>query len=218
MKQNQQRPGVMLYFHLLEPMRALSREQFAEMIWALMDYAQYGVLPEFADPLMAMSWGYLRHAADVDLQRYEERCRNAKAAIEKRWGKRDTNVYDRIPPFTKDTKYNTETEAQADADADTQASASANTDPQTEAEPDTTPEPETPTEAAWAPPAAEMEPLATPLAMANSPSWAKMVEASRHRMGSEAFAQWREAQIEAITKQNEALRAEARARNQQMTS
>lgn len=212
MKQNQQRPGVMMYFHLLEPMRALSREQFAEMIWALMDYAQYGVLPEFADPLMAMSWGYLRHAADVDLQRYEMRKQRASKAAGMRWHPEamHNDAYDAI------YKHNTETEPQADADADTQASA--NTDPQTatEAEPD--PYSETPTEAAWAPSAAEMEPLATPLAMANSPSWAKMVEASRHRMGSEAFAQWREEQIEAITKQNEALRAEARARNQQMTS
>ena len=214
MKQNQQRPGVMMYFHLLEPMRALSREQFAEMIWALMDYAQYGVLPEFADPLMAMSWGYLRHAADVDLQRYEERCAQAKAASAKRWGK-NADGCERMRTVPK---YNTETEPQADADADTQASASANTDPQTETEAEPDPDSETPTEAAWAPPAAEMEPLATPLAMANSPSWAKMVEASRHRMGSEAFTQWREEQIEAITKQNEALRAEARARNQQMTS
>ena len=213
MKQNQQRPGVMMYFHLLEPMRSLSPVQFAEMIWALMDYAQYGVLPEFSDPLMTMSWGYLRHAADVDLERYEERCRNAKAAIEKRWGKRDTNGYDRIPPFTKDTKYNTETDSdtQADADANTTASASANTDTNTEADAD--PQTETGADLPGVPPPVLMEPLETPRAMANSPSWQKMVQASRYRREDAAHEAWREAQIAEFTRQNEALRAAARAKN-----
>lgn len=131
MQKNKQRPGVMMYFHLLRPMKCLPKEQFADLVWALLDYAQFGALPVFEDPMLQMSWGYLQNAADVDLERYETRCRNAKAAIEKRWqGNGNTVEYDGIPniPNTK-TKPDTMTKSKtkADADAITQASASAKT-------------------------------------------------------------------------------------------
>lgn len=137
MQKNKQRPGVMMYFHLLRPMKCLTKEQFADLVWALLDYAEFGALPVFEEPMLQMSWSYLKNAADVDLERYETRCRNAKAAIEKRWqGNGNTVEYDGIPniPNTKAepdtmTKHN----SKADADAITQASASAKT--QTEKKP-----------------------------------------------------------------------------------
>ncbi len=207
MKQNQQRPGVMMYFHLLEPMRSLSPVQFAEMIWALMDYAQYGVVPEFSDPLMTMSWGYLRHAADVDLERYEMRKQRASKAAGMRWHPEamHNDANDAI------YKHNTEAQSQADADANTTASASANTDTNTEADAD--PQTETGADLPGVPPPVLMEPLETPRAMANSPSWQKMVQASRYRREDAAHEAWREAQIAEFTRQNEALRAAARAKN-----
>jgi hypothetical protein len=98
-----------------------------------LDYAELGVLPVFEDPVLSISWGYLQHAADVDLERYEARRRNAKAAIEKRWqGKGDTVEYDGIPNIPNtNTKAaadtNTKGKSKADADAHTNASASAKT-------------------------------------------------------------------------------------------
>ena len=59
-----------------------------------------------------------------------------------------------------------------------------------------------------------MEPLETPPEMANSPSWQRMAQASRYRRDDAAHEAWREAQIAEITRQNEALRAEARAKRQ----
>ena len=131
MQPTKQRPGVMMYFHLLRPMRCLPKEQFADMVWALLDYAELGVLPVFEDPLLQMSWAYLQHAADVDLERYEARCKNARAAIEKRWhGTGNTNLNDGIPniPNTRsEAAANAKGKSKADADAIKQASASANT-------------------------------------------------------------------------------------------
>ncbi len=139
MQKNNQRPGVMMYFHLLRPMKCLNKEQFADLVWALLDYAELGVLPVFDDPVLCISWGYLQHAADVDLERYEARRKNAKNAAEKRWnGAADANPCDRMlnMPYTDtkaepDTK--TESKSKADADAHTNASASAKTQPKEEA-------------------------------------------------------------------------------------
>lgn len=133
MQNNKQRPGVMMYFHLLRPMKCLNKEQFADLVWALLDYAELGVLPVFEDPVLSISWGYLQHAADVDLERYEARRRNAKSAAEKRWNSTDdADPCHRMPtmPYTDtkaqpDTK--TKSKSKADADAPTQASASAKT-------------------------------------------------------------------------------------------
>ena len=214
MEKTRQRPGVMVYFHLTEPLRCLPREDFADLMWAVLDYAQYGVLPQFENPMLQMSWGYLQHAADVDKERYEERCAQAKVASAKRWGK-DATGTDRmrtVPKYNTNTQADTDThtDTNADADADTQASASAST--QTETTPNT--DPNTPEEGQRAEvgPAAGEEPLATPPKMTNSVSWAKMQAAAVGRRRGEELERWREEQLAEITRQNEALRAEARAK------
>lgn len=214
MEKTKQRPGVMVYFHLTEPLRCLPREDFADLMWAVLDYAQYGVLPQFENPLLQMSWGYLQHAADVDKERYEERCAQAKVASAKRWGK-DATGTDRmrtVPKYNTNTQADTDThtDTNADADANTQASASAST--QTETTPNT--DPNTPEEGQRAEvgPAAGEEPLATPPKMTNSVSWAKMQAAAVGRRRGEELERWREEQLAEITRQNEALRAEARAK------
>ena len=214
MEKTKQRPGVMVYFHLTEPLRCLPREDFADLMWAVLDYAQYGVLPQFENPMLQMSWGYLQHAADVDKERYEERCAQAKVASAKRWGK-DATGTDRmrtVPKYNTNTQADTDThtDTNADADANTQASASAST--QTETTPNT--DPNTPEEGQRAEvgPAAGEEPLATPPKMTNSESWAKMQAAAVGRRRGEELERWREEQLAEITRQNEALRAEARAK------
>ena len=216
MEKTKQRPGVMMYFHLTEPLRCLPREDFADLMWAVLDYAQYGVLPQFENPMLQMSWGYLQHAADVDKERYEERCAQAKVASAKRWGK-DATGTDRmrtVPKYNTNTQADTDTDTEtypnADADADTQASASAST--QTETTPNT--DPKTPEEGQRAEvgPAAGEEPLATPPKMTNSVSWAKMQAASVGRRRGDELERWRQEQLAEITRQNEAIRAEARAK------
>ncbi len=199
MGKNKERPGVMVYFHLMEPLSAMEDDQFGRMIRSLMEYAQYGIIPQFDDPAMTIAWGYLRHAADVDKERYAERCARAKEAIAKRWGK-DTGVYDRIPNTETDTDPSAEANKKATADAQTQASAVAGT--------------QTTGKAGAAPPPVLMEPVATPPRMANSPSWAKMRQASVLRREGEDHEAWRQAQMEAFTAENERLRQAIRMKRQ----
>lgn len=194
MKQNKERPGVMIYFHIFEMLKLLDTQQIGEVMLALMAYAKDGIEPQFREQVMQIVWVNMKNASDVDKERYAERCKNAKAAIEKRWNKQeDTDVYERIPTYTKHTNNNTNTETdtesvtntKADADAVTQASASANTET----------EKETP---ATAPQRREMPPLETPPAMANSPSYQRMVEASKHRPTPEEHEQRKAALIQQL--------------------
>lgn len=214
MEKTKQRPGVMVYFHLTEPLRCLPKEDFADLMWAVLDYAQYGVLPQFENPMLQMSWGYLQHAADVDKERYNMRVQRASKGASMRWHKEAmlNDAYD--AKYNTNTQADTDTdthiEANADADANTQASASANTQTETQTEPDpNTGEAEQRAEGG---PAAEVEPLATPPKMTNSVSWAKMQAASVGRRRGEELERWREEQLAEITRQNEAIRAEARAK------
>ncbi len=47
MKNNKERPGVMIYFHLFDMLRLLDTRQVGEMMLALMEYARDGVEPRF---------------------------------------------------------------------------------------------------------------------------------------------------------------------------
>lgn len=188
MKQNKERPGVMIYFHIFEMLKLLDTQQVGEVMLALMAYAKDGIEPQFREQAMQIVWVNMKNASDVDKERYAERCKNAKAAIEKRWNKQeDTDVYERIPTDTKHTNHNTNTETdtesetntKTDADAVTQASASANTETEKET---------------GAP-----QPPRLP------------------RMAGESQEDWRQRNIKALTAYNEALRAQARAKKQRVS-
>lgn len=218
MEKTKQRPGVMIYFHLTEPLRCLPKEDFADLMWGVLDYAQYGVLPQFENPMLQMSWGYLQHAADVDKERYNMRVQRASKGASMRWHKEAmlNDAYD--AKYNTNTQADTDTETNADADANTQASASASTNTQINTQTDTQTGANTDQhtgtglQRAEDGPAAGEEPLATPPKMTNSVSWAKMQAASVGRRRGEELERWREEQLAEITRQNEALRAEARAK------
>ncbi len=163
MNKTKERPGVMVYFHLMEPLAALSDQDFGDIIRALMAYAQYGVIPEFTDPGKQIAWGYLRHAADVDQERYDRRCAQAREASQKRWGK-DADGCQRYP--------NTEAVSQADkkADADAQPQASPSADQQT----DSISKPASATETAANP---DPKPITPGPSQNMSPAWGKMMNA-----------------------------------------
>ena len=89
MKQNKERPGVMIYFHIFEMLKLLDTQQVGEVMLALMAYAKDGIEPQFREQVMQIVWVNMKNASDVDKERYAERCKNAKAAIEKRWNKQE---------------------------------------------------------------------------------------------------------------------------------
>lgn len=65
------RPGIMLYFDILEPIRVLSDADKGRLLVAMLEYGQSGMLPEF-DGMLALAWGFVKPKLDRDDESYEE--------------------------------------------------------------------------------------------------------------------------------------------------
>ena len=67
-----ERPGVMLYFDAVRPaISRLNETQCGVLLRSVMDYAQYGVIPEL-DPMTGLAFDMLVPKIDRDAERYEE--------------------------------------------------------------------------------------------------------------------------------------------------
>lgn len=64
------RPGVMLYFDMLEPIRVLPDADKGRLLVAILEYGKEGIVPQF-DGMLALAWGFVRPKIDRDLQEYE---------------------------------------------------------------------------------------------------------------------------------------------------
>lgn len=64
------RPGIMLYFDILDPIRVLPDEDKGRLLVAMLEYGQSGVLPEF-DGMLALAWGFIKPKLDKDENSYE---------------------------------------------------------------------------------------------------------------------------------------------------
>ena len=187
MKNSKERPGVMLYFHLFDMLKLMDPQQVGEMMLALIAYARDGVEPQFQEQVMQIVWVNMKNASDVDKVNYEIKRQRAIKGANKRWHEEAmlNDACDAINNNNTNTEPITETNTKADADAITQASAPAETETKKE----------TP---AAAPQRREMPPLETPPAMANSPSYQRMVEASKHRLTPEEHEQRKVALIQQL--------------------
>lgn len=77
-------PGVMLYFDVRPCLNRLSDEEKGALFEAILDYGQYGLVPEFKLPL-AIAWDFIRPLLDRDRERYEAICQKRTEAINHRW-------------------------------------------------------------------------------------------------------------------------------------
>ena len=69
---SKERPGVMLYFDAVRPaISRLDETQCGVLLRSVMDYAQYGVVPEL-DPMTGLAFDMLVPKIDRDAERYEE--------------------------------------------------------------------------------------------------------------------------------------------------
>lgn len=64
------RPGIMLYFDILEPIKVLPDADKGRMLVAMLEYGQSGILPEF-DGILALAWGFIKPKLDRDGETYE---------------------------------------------------------------------------------------------------------------------------------------------------
>lgn len=73
------KPGVMLYFDLLEPLRILTDSDRGKLILAILEYGQDGREPDFKGSL-AMAWGFIRPKIDRDDESYESAAQQRRYA------------------------------------------------------------------------------------------------------------------------------------------
>lgn len=63
------RPGVMLYFDMLEPLKVLPDADKGRLFVAILEYGKFGTLPEF-DGMLALAWGFVKPKLDKDSEEY----------------------------------------------------------------------------------------------------------------------------------------------------
>lgn len=88
------RPGIMLYFDILEPIRVLPDSDKGRLLVAMLEYGQSGKVPVF-DGMLALAWGFVKPKLDRDDESYEE------AKVQRRYAafckKRNTLNLPKIP-------------------------------------------------------------------------------------------------------------------------
>lgn len=98
-KKTSKRPGVILYYDILPPLRRLSKEEKGDLFEAILDFAQYGNIPDFSGGL-GVAWDFIMPRIVRDEERYREVCQKNSDNANKRWHKEDTPECDRIKEDT----------------------------------------------------------------------------------------------------------------------
>ena len=65
------RPGIMIYFEILEPIRMLSDEDKGKLLVAMLEYGRDGIVPEL-DGALRIVWSFVHPMIDKDGQRYDD--------------------------------------------------------------------------------------------------------------------------------------------------
>lgn len=72
------RPGIMVYFELLDALEDYNAEEAGQLFLAMLRYGRYGELPEFADRGMRTLWMSTKRKIDMDNRNYEQACCNRR--------------------------------------------------------------------------------------------------------------------------------------------
>ena len=63
------RPGIMLYFDILEPIKVLPDADKGRLLVAMLEYGQSGTVPDF-NGMLALAWGFVKPKIDKDEAEY----------------------------------------------------------------------------------------------------------------------------------------------------
>ena len=63
------RPGIMLYFDILEPIKVLPDADKGRLLVAMLEYGKNGTVPAF-DGMLALAWGFVKPKIDKDEAEY----------------------------------------------------------------------------------------------------------------------------------------------------
>ena len=73
------RPGVMFYFDVRPCIKRLSESEKGRLFEAILDYAQFGVIPE-VDGMLGVAWDFIQPKIDRDNEKYETVVEQRKTA------------------------------------------------------------------------------------------------------------------------------------------
>ena len=91
-KMNPEKPGVMIYFKEIRGLtKRMTKDQKADLLDAIVDYAELGILPDFTnDPLLdSVFTGAFALSVDRDDERFTEKSLNRKYSNYVRWSEKD---------------------------------------------------------------------------------------------------------------------------------
>ena len=63
------RPGIMLYFDILDPIKVLPDADKGRLLVAMLEYGQSRIVPQF-DGMLALAWGFVKPKIDKDEEEY----------------------------------------------------------------------------------------------------------------------------------------------------
>lgn len=64
------RPGIMLYFDIRQPLKALPDADKGRLLDAMLEYGEHGTEPDF-EGMLALAWGFIKPKLDRDGESYE---------------------------------------------------------------------------------------------------------------------------------------------------
>ena len=83
------RPGIVIYFDIIPALAMMSDEEKGKMFMGMLEYGQYGVVPELKEEKLAMAWTFLQPKLDFDDSKYKQRCLKSKYSVYCRWCKQE---------------------------------------------------------------------------------------------------------------------------------
>lgn len=94
--------GFIIYKQQFEPIKDLPDANVGRLFKAIFEYQNTNKVPEL-DPVTEMAFKFFKNQFDLDNKKYIDRCNKARDSVNKRWNKKDTNVYEGIQPNTNHT-------------------------------------------------------------------------------------------------------------------
>jgi hypothetical protein len=73
------RPGIMLYFDILEPIKVLPDADKGRLLVAMLEYGQTGAVPQF-EGMLALAWGFVKPKIDKDKESYDRQIQQKQYA------------------------------------------------------------------------------------------------------------------------------------------
>lgn len=64
------RPGIMVYFDMMGPLRKLPDADKGRLFWAMLEYGKFGTVPQFEGLALELAWEFVKPKIDKDSEEY----------------------------------------------------------------------------------------------------------------------------------------------------